>query len=89
MKVLQPVKRLDTLDGKTICGIGSAFHFPETWPVMVGLLQKKYPTAKFIGPDVITASSDMASANGVVDAAKVAADVKQYKCDAVIVGNGC
>jgi len=72
-----PVARLDTLAGKTICGIGDTFHFKETWPVIVGLLQKRYPTAKFVGPDVITDSSE----------AGLPKQLKENKCDALIAGN--
>jgi hypothetical protein len=76
---VQPVKRLDTLEGKTICGIGTSFHFEVTWPVLVGLLQKKYPTAKFVGPDKITKSDEVG----------LPQQLKENKCDALIAGNGC
>jgi len=85
IKPLVPPKRLDTLDGKTICGVGNTFHFEETWAVMVDILKKKYPTAKFIGPDVfnkIGTDTDTVLA-ALPDAAK------KNKCDAFIVGNGC
>jgi hypothetical protein len=88
IKVLQPVKRVDTLEGKTIGGMGAAFHFPETWKTMVEVLKKKYPTAKFVNPDQIP-SSKMADQAGVVDPAAIAADIKKFKLDVVIVGNGC
>jgi hypothetical protein len=88
IKVLQPVKRLDTLEGKTIGGMGAAFHFAATWKTMVEVLKKKYPTATFVNPEQIP-TSKMADQAGVVDPAAIAADVKKFKLDVVIVGNGC
>jgi hypothetical protein len=88
-KVEQPAKRLDTLEGKTICGIGGSFHFLDTWPVMVGFLAKKYPTAKFIGPDVLKSGACQAAGLSNVWNDCVGPLAKQYKCDAVITGNGC
>ena len=85
IKVLQPVKRLDTLEGKTIAGVyGALFHFEETWPVIVELLKKKYPTAKFVGWQEFGRDSAV-----LEDSAKLGALLKQYKVDAVVVGNGC
>jgi len=101
--LLQPSKRLDTLDGKTVCGImGGAYRFNETWPMIKDVLAKKYPTAKFVGtlefiegtPNV--AQSAIAEGGsfghaGVEDALLEAlpALLKKYKCDAAVVGNGC
>jgi len=93
IEVLQPAPRLDTLEGKTICGIfGGAFHFEETWPVIAELLQKKYPTATFIGPDVISEGTGLNSVYPdweLEDPELVARLVEEYKCDAVVSGNGC
>jgi len=84
--VQKPVARLDTLEGKTICGVGNSFHFEETFPVIAGLLAKKYPTAKFIGPDVFNKIGG-GTTDGILAALPAAA--KENKCDAFIVGNGC
>jgi hypothetical protein len=82
-EMVQPGPRLDTLDGKTICGVyHGAFHFDETWPVMKELLSEKYPTAKFVGWEEF-ADSDLE------DPEELAALIEQYQCDAFIVGNGC
>jgi len=84
-KVAQPVKRLDTLNGKTIAGVyGALFHFEETWPVIAELLKKKYPTAKFVGWEVFGRDSAV-----LENPAKLGALLKQHKVDAVVVGNGC
>jgi hypothetical protein len=81
---------LDTLEGKTICGLfGAAFHFEETFPVIAALLKTKYPTATFVGPDVITGNKPIPEGWDATDPQLVANYVKKYKCDAVIVGNGC
>ncbi len=102
MKVLAPPKRPDTLDGKTVCGLmGGLFHFEETWPVIVEVLKKKYPTAKFVGPADI--AKDFKGSTVVLNATTggipsgwdakdpqlVANIIKQFKCDVVISGNGC
>jgi hypothetical protein len=94
IEVLQPAPRLDTLEGKTICGIyGGSFHFEETWPVIVELLQKKYPTAKFVGPEELFPDQPggimYGGANEPALLEALPALLKQYKCDAAIVGNGC
>ncbi len=105
MTVLQPVKRLDTLEGKTVCGLfGGGFHFEETFPAIAQLLAKKYPTAKFIAPmDMIkdfgpksTGTVKLGDPRGNIpsgwdakDPNLVANMIKFYKCDAVISGNGC
>lgn len=93
IKVLPPVNRPDTLEGKTICGIfGGQFHFEETWPVMKEILAKKYPTAKFVDPKQLYPGSVIGKIPGGWDARNpqlVANILKQNKCDVAIVGNGC
>ena len=95
IEILQPVPRLDTLEGKTICGVmGAHFHFDQTWPAIAELLQKKYPTAKFVGPEEF--------APGAAKPGQIHGDpsqdeffealpdrLKEYGCDAVVSGNGC
>ena len=88
-EVLPQGSCLDTLDGKTICGTGGTFHGAETFQVIAELLAKKYPTAKFVGQD-ITGEFDKTkypTEQDFLDA--IPGLLKQYKCDAVIVGNGC
>ena len=82
---LNPVARLDTLEGKTICGIfGGSFHFPDTFPVIADLLKEKYPTAKFVGPEEFGTDTTI-----IQDPEKLGPLLEQYGCDAVISGNGC
>ena len=82
-------KRLDTLEGKTICELsGDAWEPKRTFPVIRGLLQKKYPTAKII--PYTEFPHGMVSGGGYVfeiDSDRVAAQVKERGCQAVIVGN--
>jgi len=103
MEMVQPVPRLDTLEGKTICGIvGGAYHFVETWPVIVELLQEKYPTAKFVGTLEFIEGTPGVREAAVVEGGSFShsqvedellealpALLKKYGCDAVISGNGC
>ena len=93
IETLQPSSRLDTMDGKTICGLfGGSFHFNETWPVIVELLKKKYPTAKFVGPAEFAPGVEFGQIHSEDEAALVEALpdlLKQYGCDAVVSGNGC
>ncbi len=42
--------RLNTLEGKTICGVfNAAFYFDETWPMVKQLLSRQYRGIKFVG----------------------------------------
>ena len=50
------------------------------------LLQKKYPTAKFVGPDIIDAEK-YPTEQAFLDALPNL--LNQNKCDAFISGNGC
>ena len=93
IKTLQPVKRLGTLEGKTICGLfGGSYHFEETFQKIAELLKKKYPTASFVGPDVISKDQGINSVWPDCEAKNpqlISNLIKQYKCDAVVSGNGC
>jgi len=84
---LQPAPRLDTLDGKTICGIGGSFHGEETFPVIADLLAKKYPTAKFVPNAVL--NEEVTSDWEAKDPELIARLMEKHECDALIVGNGC
>jgi hypothetical protein len=84
MEILQPVPRLDTLEGKTICGVSSGFYFPDTFPVMAEMWKKRYPTATFIGPENFEGLYDQGNPGP-----KLVPLLQQYKCDAVVSGTGC
>jgi hypothetical protein len=74
--------RLDTLEGKTICALGSGWESERTFPVILELLQNEYPTAKFIPETETVWTSDQ-----IMDLEFVAQIVKEKGCDAVITGN--
>lgn len=73
--------RLDTLEGKLICEVsyGLTWEAHRTFPLIRELLQKQFPTAKFV-TDLPT-GADM-------DSEEMANMVKEKGCQAAIVGNG-
>ena len=79
--------RLDTLEGKTICGLyNGVFHFDKTWPLIKQLLSKKYPGIKFVDWEEFGkfyGKEEIALLEALPD------KLKQYGCDAVISGRGC
>ena len=86
MEVAQPAPRLDTLDGKPICGIKNhIFRFEETWPIIVESLQKKYPNAKF--SDTLWEKVDGTYPNEQAFLDALPDLIEKYECDAVVVGN--
>ncbi|MBI2859510.1 MAG: hypothetical protein HYX90_10565 [Chloroflexi bacterium] len=79
--------RLDTLNGKTLCGIwNGVFYFEKTWPMVKEALARKYPGVKFVDWE------KMGLFYGPHETPNLEAlpeKLKQYKCDAVISGRGC
>ena len=74
--------RIDTLHGKTICEISNgAWEDHRTFPLVRELLQRQFPTAKFIS------YTEFPVGTSKIDNDKVAALVKQKGCQAAIVGN--
>ncbi len=73
--------RLDTLEGKTICEVsyGLTWEAHRTFPLIRSLLQKQFPTAKFV--------TDLPQGAGM-DSDEIAKMVKDKGCQAAIVGNG-
>lgn len=75
-------KRLDTLEGKTICELSdNEWQSWRTFPLIRELLQKKYPTLKIITWDTFPRDGD----HGYPDFAAHPDLLKG--CDAAIVGN--
>ncbi len=73
--------RLDSLEGKTICEISdNLWETQRTFPLIRSLLQKQFPTAKFIPYDQLPAATTDA-------ASKLGDAVKKAGCQGVIVGN--
>ena len=78
--------RVADLHGKTICELSNgAFQADRTFPVIRELLQKMFPTAKFI-PYTEFPIGNVAATGPDND--KTADMVKARGCQAVIVGNG-
>ena len=74
--------RLDTLEGKTICELSiDSWQFDRTFPLIRELLQRQFPTVKFI-PYTEFPSGIMG-----IDNEKTADLVVKKGGDAVIVGN--
>jgi len=86
-EIVRFAKRLDTLEGKTVCGLWDwLFRGDQIFPMIEKGLAKQYPGLKFVGYEVF------GSTHGGEER-KVLADLQdkleQNKCDAVISGIGC
>lgn len=79
--------RLDTLEGKTICGLSDGlFHFEETWPLIAQLLSRKYPGVKL----AFWEESGLAETTPELLRLKaLPCKLREHGCDAVISGRGC
>jgi hypothetical protein len=76
--------RLDTLEGKTICELyNGSWEGERTFPLIRELLQKMYPTVKFVTYDQLP----MGTAAMTSEATKLGEVLKEAGCDAVITGN--
>ncbi len=76
-------KRLGDLTGKTICEVSNdGWEAQRTFPYIRELLQRMYPTAKFVPYDQVVATRPQSE-----DLKYVIQQVKAAKCDAVIAGN--
>ena len=74
--------RLDTLEGKTICEVSDGmWEAARMSPLIRELLQKQFPTAKFIP------STEFPVGISQIDIDNIGDLVKAKGCDAVIVGN--
>ncbi|MBI2858988.1 MAG: hypothetical protein HYX90_07910 [Chloroflexi bacterium] len=83
----QIAPRLNTLEGKTICGLlGWHFRFEETWETLKPLLAKRYPGIKFVGWEQF-GSLQPTTETTILEA--LPGKLKEHGCDAVITGTGC
>lgn len=79
--------RLDTLKGKTICEINNgSWEYQRTFPLIRELLQKQFPTAKFI-PYTEFPIIPLVTPVTATTFAPTIKLVKAKGCDAVITGN--
>lgn len=80
--------RLDTLDGKTICELSdAAWQDDRTFPLIREMLQKQFPTAKFIPYTEFSPEVTGATGPYGIDDDKTIAALKEKGCEGVIVGN--
>lgn len=89
VKFIEPSKRLDTLNGKTIAVVGGSFMASVTHNEIKRLILEQYPTAKVLLLNEI-GSAGAYPAPGVKRAQKDEFEkkLKELKVDAVISGNG-
>lgn len=89
IKFIEPAKRLDTLNGKTIAVVGGSFMASVTHAEIKRLILEKYPTAKVLLLNEIGAAGPY-PAPGIKRAQKDEFErkLKELKVDAVISGNG-
>ncbi len=81
-------KRLDTLNGKTVCMVWNyGFQGNVTMPAIADFLKKKYPTVNIV-PYTEFFNLRGESQEQVAALAKLPDMLKAKKCDAVITGNG-
>jgi hypothetical protein len=74
--------RVADLNGKTICMVtNGSWQASRTDPLILGLVQKQYPTATLISSDKFPKLSTTADVPGLEDA------VTKAGCQAVILGN--
>ncbi len=87
VEIIRLAKRLDTLEGKTICELWDwIFRGDQIFPAIEKELTKQYRGIKFVSYEVF------GSTHGGDEAKVLAAlpdKLKQNKCDAVISGVGC
>lgn len=75
-------RRLDTLNGKTICELSnSLWETHRTFPLIRELLKERFPDAKFVP------FTDFPVGSHFIDVDEIADLVKAKGCDAVIGGN--
>ena len=74
--------RLSTLEGKTICFLSDEhWEADRTLPLIQDLLQKQFPTVKFVS------RTEFPMGTTGIDVAGIGNMVKAKGCDAVILGN--
>ena len=89
-------RRLDTLNGKTICevlhstgeGASGGWRGGDTFPVIRELLQKRFPGARIVPYSQFPPGSRSVSYPYWVPTDQIGEVLKAKGCDAVLVGNG-
>ena len=78
--------RLDTLNGKTICEVSGGWKADKTFPIIRELLQKRFPSAKFVPYTELPPSPHSFAYRALFD--KAIEIIREKQCDAIVVGNG-
>ena len=87
VKIIPLAKRLDTLEGKTICELwNGAYRGDETFPMIREELAKRYRGLKFISWEEL---GRMGGPTEDKILAALPSKLKAVGCDAAIGGNGC
>jgi len=87
VEITPVAKRLDTLQGKTICEAWDwIFRGEEIFPVLERELAKRYPGVKFVNYKVFGSTHGKDEAKVI---AALPAKLKANGCDAVMSGVGC
>jgi hypothetical protein len=86
-KITSPAKRLDTLEGKTICELwNGAYRGDETFPMIREELAKRYKGIKFVSWEEFGL---MGGPEEDQILAALPSKLKALGCDAAVGGNGC
>lgn len=84
---VSPARRLDTLQGKTVCLLWNwLFRGDEIFPLVEKELSKRYPGLKFVGYEEFR-NIHGKDERRVFEA--LGEKLHRHKCDAVITGVGC
>ena len=89
-EVGRAVKRLETLEGKTIGEVWNGdFKGDMTFPIIRAALQRRFPTARFVPFDAFPYTHVSDNPSKQRERATLIAKLAQENgCDAVITGNG-
>ena len=81
--------RLSGLNGKTICELSNgAFEAARTFPFMREVLQKQFPTAKFVPyTEFPNGRGSEGGGSYAIDDERIVEMARAKGCDAVITGN--
>ena len=83
----EPAARLPDLDGKTIAFVWNfVFRGEEIFPLLQKEIEQRYPSARFVGPEVFGNTHGSDEREVLED---LPARLKEFGVDAVISGNGC
>ena len=87
VRIVPLARRLDTLEGKTICELwNGAYRGDETFPMIREELARRYHGIRFVSWEEF---GRMGGPNEDAILAALPSKLRSLGCDAVIGGNGC